>query len=266
MKRMRVVGLCLVAVFAISAITASAASAAASPEFGRCKAKAGGKFKNSGCTLLAKSATEEKFEWEKSLAKNKFKAKQKAETLATLETVGGTKITCTSEENSGAEYNLPKKVSKIVAEFSGCETSKIPCNSVGEPSGKITTHSLAGTLGVEKLFVKEGKVEESKNKLEVQLFPEAGVALANFTCSTINVEVKGCVAHPVSSGKMLLTATEKFTASKGEQKPDKFLGGPVDECALESNGGAGFEEAGQTITAIVTGEEKLEANPKPEGE
>ena len=266
MKRMRVLGLCLVAAFAIGAVVTSGALAAASPEFGRCKAKAGGKFKNSGCTLLAKSATEEKFEWEKTLAKNKFKAKQKAETIATLETVGGTKITCTSEENAGAEYNLPKKVSKIVAEFSGCETSKIPCNSVGEPSGKITTHSLSGLLGVEKLFVKEGKIEESKNKLEVQLRAESGGALANFTCSTITVEVKGCVAHPVSSGKMLLTATEKFTASKGEQKPDKFLGGPVDECALESNGGAGFEEAGQTITAIVTNEEKIEANPKPEGE
>jgi hypothetical protein len=266
MKRMRVLGLCLVAAFAIAAIVVSSASAAASPEFGRCKSKAGGKFKNSGCTLLAKSATEEKFEWEKSVVKNKFKAKQKAETLATLETVGGTKITCTTEENSGAEYNLPKKVSKIVAEFSGCETSKIPCNSAGEPSGKITTHPLAGTLGVEKLFVKEGKIEEAKNKLEVQLFAETGSALANFTCSTISVEVTGCVAHPVSGGKMLLTATEKFTASKGEQKPDKFLGGPADECALASNSGSGAEEAGQTITAIVTNEEKIEANPKPEGE
>ena len=155
-----------------------------------------------------------------------------------------------------------------MAEFSGCETSKIPCNSAGEPTGHITTNSLAGTLGVEKLGLKEGVVVESKNKLEVQLFAEAGPStpLAKFSCSTINVEVKGCVAHPISSGKMLLTTTEKFTASKGEQKPDKFLGGPVDECALESNGGAGFEEAGQTITAIVTNEEKIEANPKPEGE
>jgi hypothetical protein len=267
MKRMRVLGLCLVTAFAISAIVVASASAAASPEFGRCKAKAGGLFSNSGCTLLAKGVVEkEKFEWFKSVEKNKFKAKQKAETIATLETVGGTKITCTSEENSGAEYNLPKKVSKIVAEFSGCETSKIPCNSAGEPSGKITTHPLAGLLGVEKLFVKEGKIEEAKNKLEVQLTAETGSALANFTCSTISVEVTGCVAHPVSGGKMLLTATEKFTASKGEQKPDKFLGGPADECALASNSGTGAEEAGQTITAIVTNEEKIEANPKPEGE
>jgi len=256
MKRMRVVGLCLVAVFAISVVMAGSASAAA-PSFGRCQAKAGGKYESSGCTKEAKEVSKQKFEWTNTIVKNKFKAKQKEATLATLETVGGTKITCTSEENENAEYTGEKTVAKIVAHFSGCETSKIPCNSAGEPSGKITTHSLKGLLGVEKL----GTTPPFNNKLEVQLTAETGIALANFTCSTISVEVKGCVAHPVSSGKMLLTATEKFTASKGEQKPDKFLGGPADECALESNSGSGFEEAGQTITAILTNEEKIEANP-----
>jgi hypothetical protein len=268
MKRMRVLGLCLVAVGAISAVIAASASAVAVPEFGRCKAQVGGKFSNSGCTLLAKEVSKQKFEWFGGPGpKNKFKAHQKAETLATLETVGGTKITCTTESNENAEFNSAKTVAKIIAEFKGCETSKIPCNSAGKGTGEITTNALAGKLGVEKLGLKEGVVVESKNKLEVQLFAESlGGLLAEFNCSTIHVEVKGCVAHPVASGKMLLTSTEKFTASKGEQKPDKFLGGPVDECALESNGGAGFEEAGQTITAIVEGEEKLEANPKPEGE
>ena len=123
--------------------------------------------------------------------------------------------------------------------------------------------ALSGLLGVEKIGT--GGVE-SKNKLEVQLKAEAGGALAKFSCSALAVEVTGCVAHPVSSGKMLSTSTEKFTASKGEQKPDKFLGGPVDECALSSEVGSGPEESGQTITAIVTNEEKIEANPKPEGE
>jgi hypothetical protein len=268
MKRIRVLGLCLVAVGAISAVIAASASAVAVPEFGRCKAQVGGKFSNSGCTLLAKEVSKQKFEWFSGPGpKNKFKAHQKAETLATLETVGGTKITCTAEKNENAEFNSPKTVAKIVAFFTGCETSKVPCNSAGKGTGEITTFALAGKLGVEKLGLKEGVVVESKNKLEVQLFAETpGGLLAEFNCSTIHVEVRGCVAHPVATAKMLLTSTEKFTASKGEQKPDKFLGGPADECALESNGGAGFEEAGQTITAIVEGEEKLEANPLPQGE
>jgi hypothetical protein len=250
MKRMRVVGLCMVAVFAMSAVIVDTSSAVA-PSFGRCikKAKAeGAGYSDAGC--LKAVGTGAKYEWTNTIAKKGFSAKQKESTLATLETVGGTKITCTSEENTGSEYTGEKTVGKIVAKFSGCETSKIPCNSAGEGSGKITTHSLKGLLGV-----------ETGSKLEVQLSAETGIALANFTCSTISVEVKGCVAHPISGGKMLLTATEKFTASKGEQKPDKFAGGPADECALESNSGTGFEEAGQTITAILTNEEKIEANP-----
>ena len=254
MRRMRVIGLCLVAVFAMSAMFVSSASATA-PEFGRCikKAKAeGAGFSDAGC--LKAVGTAAKFEWTNTLAKNKFSAS--SATLSTLETVGGTKITCKTEKNAGAEYTGEKTVGKIVAEFAGCETSKIACNSTGNGSGEITTFALKGLLGYEKK-----EVELSKSKLEVQLSAESTPLIAEFTCSTIHVEVKGCVAHPISAGKMLLEATEKFTASKGEQKPDKFDGGPIDECALSSNSGTGFEEAGQTITAKVKNEEKIEANP-----
>jgi len=244
MKRMSIVGLCLFAVLAMSAVMVSSA-VAGPPDFGRCQAKTGGKFSDSGCT---KSSAKGKFEWTTTIAKNKFSAS--SSTLSTLETVGGTKITCKAEKNSGAEYTGEKTVGKIVAEFSGCETSKIACNSTGKGSGEITTFALKGALGV----------ETPPTKLEVQLTPEAGVLLAEFTCSTIHVEVKGCVAHPITSDKMLTSSPEKFTASKGEQKPDKFSGGGADECALSSNSGTGFEEAGQTITATVVNEEGIEAN------
>jgi hypothetical protein len=250
MKRMSIVGLCLVAVLAMSAVFVSSASAAA-PEFGRCLPKAGGKFSDTGCTKAV--GTGGKDEWSPlPLVKNKFKAHMTG-TLATLETVKGTKITCKAEKNSGAEYSGEKSVAKIVAEFSGCETGGIECANAGK--GEIITKSLSGTLGVEKL-----EAEAVKNKLEVQLKAEAGGNLAEFKCSTISIEVHGCVGHPVTANKMLLSATEKFTASKGEQKPDKFAGGPTDECALESNSGTGFEESGQTITALVENEEKVEAN------
>jgi hypothetical protein len=253
MRRTRVIGLCLVAAFALSAGMVASASAAA-PSFGRCQAKVGGKYENAGCTKEAKEVAKQKFEWTNTIAKNKFKAHMTG-TLATLETVKGTKITCKAEKNSGAEYSGEKSVAKIVAEFSGCETGGIECANAGK--GEIITKSLSGTLGVEKL----GTTPPINNKLEVQLVAEAGGNLAEFKCSTISIEVKGCVAHPVLAGAMKLTTAEKFTASKGEQKPDKFLGGPTDECALESNSGTGFEEAGQTITAEVANEEKIEANP-----
>src|SRR5882762_119878 len=139
MGRLRVIGLCLVAVFAISAVMAGSASAAG-PSFGRCLKQTGGKYENSGCTKEAKEVAKQKFEWTNTLVKNKFSAKQKEATLATLETVGGTKITCTGESNTGAEYTGLKTVAKIVAFFTGCETSKMPCNSTGKGSGEITNN------------------------------------------------------------------------------------------------------------------------------
>jgi hypothetical protein len=253
MKRMSIVGLCLLAALAMSAVFVSSASATA-PEFGRCikKAKAEGSgFSDAGC--LKAVGTGAKFEWTPTILKKTFKAHMTG-TLATLETVTGTKITCKAEKNVGAEYSGEKSVSKIVADFTGCETGGIECSNAG--AGEIITSSLKGALGYEKK-----EVELAKSKLEVQLTPEVGPSLAEFKCSTLTIKVTGCVGHPISGGKMLLTSTEKFTASKGEQKPDKFSGGPTDECALESNNGAGAEESGQTITALVENEEKIEANP-----
>ncbi len=65
MRRVRIIGLCVIAALAISAVAVSSASAAA-PEFGRCvkKAKAEGTgYSNSGCTTSA-SGSEAKYKWE----------------------------------------------------------------------------------------------------------------------------------------------------------------------------------------------------------
>ena len=183
----------------------------------------------------------------------------KPSTTATLETVGGTKITCTAEEGPGEIVNS-KEVGHVKPKFNGCSTSGVKCNSAGAAEGEIKTSPLGGTLGVEKVGLKEGKEEPKLDKIALELHSEAG-NVAEFSCGGLPVVVHGSVLHPVSSDKMLLTATEKFTASKGEQKPDKFAGGPADEHILESNTNGGpFEEAGQTISAIATFEEKIEVN------
>ena len=98
MKRIRVIGLALVAVFAVTAIAAASASAEPQGEFGRCVAKTGGKYANSGCTT---ASTKGKYEWVPGLEKRGIKSKLK-EGVPTLETVGGTKITCKGEESGGA--------------------------------------------------------------------------------------------------------------------------------------------------------------------
>jgi len=251
MKRIRLLGLSLIAVFAMAAMASS--SALASPEFGVCEAQAGGKFLNSSCNK-ASTPGKEKFELNP-VKKNKFTSVIKG-TLATLETVGGTKVTCKGE-SSGGEIKNSKEVGNVVAKFTECSTSSLACKSpTATKEGEIVTSPLGGALGVEK----KGTKSPFNDKLAEELKSEKG-NVAEFTCAGLPVVVIGSVLHPVTTNKMVSTTVEKFKASKGEQKPDKFAGGPADEHILESNTNGGpFEEAGQTIEATVTFEEKLEAN------
>jgi hypothetical protein len=254
--------LCFVVSISMAVIVAASAQAEA-PEFGRCLKQTGGQYENANCTKVAQEAAKQKFEWTSSIINTKFKAHETLETFYAFETVGTTKLTCKGESYENAEYTGPKTVGKMVLHLSGCETGKILCNSPGEPqnSGHVTTFALKGLLGVEKLGVLEGKPEPIRNKLELQLTPETGTLLTAFSCSTVQVEVKGCIAHNTAANKMALSEKEKFATHTGEPKPDKFAGGPQDECILEWNGGGtGFEEAGEKIEAIVENEEKIEAN------
>jgi hypothetical protein len=250
------VGLSLLAVFALAAVVVSSASAteARQPVFGRCIAKAGGKWANSGCSKI--EAGKEKFEWKTEVPpKHVFKSKLK-EGIPTLETVGGTKITCTAEHGEGAEITDTTHVGKVVAQFEGCETSKLKCESAGQPEGKIVTAALAGGIGIEKL----GETA-AKNKIASELHPETGTSDAEFTCAGLPVVVRGSILHKVTSDAMKTVTTEKFVAKAGEQKPEKYQGGVTDEHTLESNTNGGpFEEAGQTITAVAEFEEKVEIN------
>jgi hypothetical protein len=255
--RIRIVGPMLAAV-AIVAIAASSAFATA-PEFGRCVAAKGtGKFNSSKCTVEAKTTAEQKFEWLPGVVKNKFKTKIKESTIATLETVGGTKITCTNETSTG-EFVVGgnnKEVGKMIAKFNGCETSKLKCESpTAKEAGEIITSPLGGPIG----FETDPKLG-AKAHLADELHSEAG-NIAEFACSGLTVVVKGSVLHKITANAMKLTATEKFSASKGKQKPEHFFGGTAKEHILESNkNGGAFEQAGQTITGILTGEEKIEAS------
>ena len=55
MRHVRMLGLCLVAVFAVAAVAATSASAL--PEWGSAKQRAGGKYSDSNCTKKAKPGT-----------------------------------------------------------------------------------------------------------------------------------------------------------------------------------------------------------------
>lgn len=255
MRRIKIVGLSLLALFAVTAFAASSAFGAA-PEFGRCVTKAGGKFSNSGCTKEV--ATKGKFEWEPGPGpKNKFSSAIKPATTAKLETVGKQVITCTGETSNGEIANA-KEVAGVVAKFTTCTALGQKCESAGAKEGEIVTNSLGGPLGVEKkgLTASANKIAED---LEGPANGKGEHIAAEFSCAGLLIVVRGSVLHPVTANKMVSTTLEKFTASKGKQKPEKFEGEPKDVLESSLAGGA-FEQSGQSIQANVTFEEKGEVN------
>src|SRR6266404_2097549 len=137
MRRIRIVGLCLVAAFVISAIAVTSASAEA-PEYGRClkvTPKSLSNYDGAKCTKLASEdpGTEAEklakgnFKWfpafggEKPLEKRGFTVTLKPETTITIETASGTKATCKAATSSGEITGL-KTVGGISTTFSGCES------------------------------------------------------------------------------------------------------------------------------------------------
>ncbi len=131
----------------------------------------------------------------------------------------------------------------------------LKCQS-GATTGEIITEPLNGGLGFE---TETG--EQSKWHIAQELHGPGGGELAKFSCGPAAVKVRGSVLHKITANAMKNVATEKFTASKGKQKPEHYAGGTAKEHILESSlAGGPFEQAGQTVTSITTYEEKIEAN------
>jgi hypothetical protein len=274
MKRIRIMGLCLVAALALAAIGAGTASAL--PEIGRCVAKAGtGKYKDANCTLKAGSKVEEKqFEFLKGPEPGKTGISS-AGGEGVLETVSGTKIVCKTQTATGKLKRLStgvtKEVEAVVAKFEGCAIPALetPCNGKGQPSGVISTFSLKGPLG----YISG---EKTKTPVVGQLLTptKAKGFFAEFEClgGGIVVKVKGkegavegktggnCIIAPVEpANTMSLTGKQIYKGSGGKQEPQHFQPSTSKFCNLESNtNGGSFEAATQALTTTVTDEEALE--------
>ncbi|HTY96539.1 MAG TPA: hypothetical protein VMB91_05820 [Solirubrobacteraceae bacterium] len=228
-------------------------SSQAAPEFGSCVKgeKGSGAYANAGCTKPGGSG---RYAWSAGVSKAGFTTSLKSGSV-TLETVGGSKLTCTGEAGTG-EYAAAKSVGGVVLVLTGCSRSGTPCSSSGAQAGEIVTSQLEGTLGVEKLGV-----SERTDKLGLDLSPSGGTgSLAEFTCGATSVAVRGSVIGSVTTGKTSVTSSLKFKASKGRQKPEGFAGGPTDVLEESLDGGA-YEQAGLTLSATQLDEEPVEANP-----
>ena len=263
MKRMRIVGLCLVAAFALSAIGVGSASAL--PEIGRCVSKAGGKYTDGNCTKTGKPGT---FEFVKGAEKLKFTS---AGGEGKLQGATGTEIKCTTQSATG-EYLVKtgaiKEVHNVTAKFNGCELPLFgaACQTKGAAAGEILTTKLKG-----KLSYTSGKKTPAV-KVNQGLSPEVkkkGFTL--FECPAVGVEVyvgegpeKGhetILADIGPVNTMATTATETYEGSGGKQVPN-FIEGKgtvIDNLESSLSGPKGtFERSDQVLTTVITNEEALE--------
>jgi len=156
MKRIRIVGLCLVAVFALSAVAASSASAFLLHTYKECAkaVKVGktypGHFTSKECTLASKVETGGKYELVNPTGKE-FTSKSKVSTLyvyipaVEAEPLNGGavagKVTCKTSAGTG-KYTS-EMLSESVITFKTCTSEGKKCTSAGAPVGDIITFPLS---------------------------------------------------------------------------------------------------------------------------
>jgi hypothetical protein len=266
MKRMRIVGLCLVAAFALSAIGAGSASAL--PEIGRCVAQAGGKYLTSNCTT---KKTGSGFEWKKNPIKKGFTSTGGE---GKLQGATGTEIKCTTQSATG-EYKekgtVPstKEVTNVVAKFNGCSLPLfgVECKSKGAAAGEILTTKLKGSLayisgkktpavkvaqGLAPIVKKKGFTEFECPAVGVVVYVGEGPEKGHET-------IYGYVG-PLNT--MATTATEEYLkgAKEGVQDPQHKEGSTViDNLESSLSGPKGtFERSDQVLTTTIENEEALE--------
>ncbi len=276
MKRIRIIGLCLVAVFAMSALATGTASAAA-PEFGQCLKKGtvgGAGYSDSKCNKAVGTAA--KYEWIPGWAgHNNFTS---TGTTATLKTTGGKTVTCSKESSTGTYLEGgDNKHEETVVHFTTCKSSGFTCTTTGAKTGELITNNLIGSVDFENSL-------KTKTALKLEPGPGSEGFFIKFSCLGLKVEVIGnnpakpgckpkietCVGGtehgilvPIKPNVMAEKEVLKYKENEtGEQIPSKWEGNPK-ETYLESDfEELGFERAGQTITSTVKNEFKEEKEAK----
>ncbi len=209
MRHVRMLGLCLIAVFAVVAVAATAASAA-TPEWGKCEAKAGGKYADSNCQTKAKKGTGA-YEWIKGATRKNVKfsgnnvgtggvlysklyecegefgfarvPRAKCEEKGgTLVSAGHVAIECESEHNTGETVGKDS-VGNVSVKFLGCKLfGSLPCSN-GPTEGEIQVNALKGGLGY---------INKAEKKVGVLLEPtKKGGEFAKFDCGNLLEVVVG---------------------------------------------------------------------------
>jgi hypothetical protein len=251
MKRIKVMGLCLVALFALTAAAASSASAA-SPEYKVCAkaaVKEGGTFTDKNCTIPAKGKEKNaKYELAgiEHAKKPALKGTNGASNLYVFITGVGVvgETSCTKAKDTGA-FTGPK-TTKTVAKFEHCSSSKKVCTSPGAKAGVIETFGLKG-----ELFA----TGQSATGVAVQITGEgAGGKSAEFNCEGEEISTTGAVSAELTeaAGKISKTSKNIFAVNSPALGEPTITSpaGPL----LTTIVGVGTVESGEETTASLKGE------------
>jgi hypothetical protein len=254
MKRMRILGLALVAVFALAAVVASGASAA--PAFFECaktsknaEKKYEGKYTDKLCS--SESPTKEgKYELKEGIGKGKG-LKGSAPGTSKLHTnipgKGDVPVECAKAKDT-ASVEAPNKIVKAVTVFSKCKAAGAPCQS-GSKKETIETVPLSGELGI---------ISASPLKVGVVLTPESETYFAQFDCTGVaHVRTMGAVIGQQTGDINTISkeSTLSFTVENHEfgfgpspiNNPQKFegeAGSHILMTELEAEGSEKFEPPG----------------------
>jgi hypothetical protein len=242
MKRIKIMGLCLVAVFAMTAAAAASASAA-EPAFYECKKVVGGKYEK-GCKKLGVGKTAA-YEIVEGVGKGKaFKGTGKAATLHTP-AVGG-EVKCTGFKDEG-KVATPTTETGVISTFTGCTSLGKKCLSPGQKAGTIKTNKLKGELGY---------ISAAEHKAGVDLAAETGTVLAEFKCEGLEIVVTGSVVGEVTpTNTFSKTTTTSFKVNGSGYQEYKALEGHAEDVLESEINGSGPFESGQEAAAVNKGEE-----------
>jgi hypothetical protein len=235
MTRIKMIGLAILAVFAIAAIASAAASAAKNPVLVNSKGEV--------VTNLAVTS----------------KAINVATAIPTLQPVGGAKIECKAETDSGKVSSTLEGTGMTsgtaTVTFTGCESAAGKCSNTAT-SGEIT-----GTVST--LLVWVGKESSKTVGVLVSILPYTGAGrglnqLLKFTCGTakvpVNVEGSFIALTSKALNELFTTAVLIAKQAGGVQEDKKYTENGIEgtNTLFSNSAGGAFVESGEGIESEET--------------
>jgi hypothetical protein len=251
MKRIRLVGVCLVVAAAICAVTAVSASAEPDriPGTGACYAVQNGlgTFVEAGCEEYGAPKGYEwcwnDQEWPNPCPIPIHQWYWETTKFA-MATAAKLEVKCTKLTGSGGYSDFGTAQVESAA-LSGCESRGVLCQSAGAEAGDVNTNALEGKVGF---------IDADEHQVGLELSAPSGV-LMEFSCSGSAFAVRGSVVGTVPANKAESKLAISFKAKKGTQTTEGFEEAPPAKLELSVNDGP-YEALGLTTKISQVNENK----------